>query len=160
VAAVALGWGVAWLGARMARRRMMAGPSPMQGGATTEIGAGNAVSGAAAGAGLRRAVPVLALGLHSAALAGVLAVLGWVLAGLPPASGHAQSALTAVLLWYGAVHAAAGLLMSLFLMLRWASGFVSARHRVEPQVVWLFGHYSLGSTLLCMALAAAPALLA
>jgi len=100
--------------------------------------------------------PVGGLALHAAALAALVAALGWVLASLPPASTHAQSALTAMLLWYAAVHAGAALLMSLFLALRWKSGFVSSRRRLEPKVVWLFGHYSLGSALLCLILAALP----
>jgi len=100
------------------------------------------------------------LGLHVAAMLVLLSVLAWTLAGLPPASTHAQSAVTAALLWYAAVHTGAALLMSLFLMLRWRNGYVSARRCLEPRVVWLFGHYALGSSLLCLVLAAAPALMA
>jgi len=100
------------------------------------------------------------LGLHAIALFGLLTVLGLALAGLQPASSHAQSAVTAALLWYGTIHVAIALLMSLFLLVRWRSGFVSARRDLEPRVVWLFGHYGWGSALLCLVLAAAPAMLA
>lgn len=100
------------------------------------------------------------LGLHTLALGVLLPVLGSAIAALPPAAGHAQAAVATVLLWYATVHVAAALIMSLFLMLRWRAGFVSGTRRLEPAVVWLFGRYSLGSALLCIALAAAPAMLA
>ena len=96
--------------------------------------------------------------LHWAALVGLLGVVGWSLAGLPPAVTHAQSAVTTALLWYAAIHLGVALLMSGFLLTRWRSGFVSARRSLEPRVVWLFTHYSLGSALLCLALAAAQSL--
>ncbi len=103
-------------------------------------------------------IPMGALVLHVLALAVMLAIVVWVVAGLPPASGHAQSALAAALLWYAIVHAGVALLMSLFLCVRWRMGFVSARRCLEPRVVWAFSHYALGSALLCLLLAALPAL--
>ncbi|MFA7670012.1 MAG: cytochrome c oxidase subunit I [Burkholderiaceae bacterium] len=132
VAGVGAGWLVAAVGGRRARQRLA-------------LSTGN------------ENWPLLWLTLHAVALAAVLLVLGLVLAALPPASTHAQSALTAVLLWYATVHIGAAVVLSLFLMLRWKSGFVSARRCLEPRVIWLFSHYSLGSALLCVVLAAALA---
>src|SRR5690606_6345949 len=94
------------------------------------------------------------LALHLLALGALLLIVGWALSDLPPGTTHAQSAVTAALLWYAAIHLGVAVLMAVFLVLRWRSGFVSARRRLEPRVVWLFGHYSLGSALLCLLLAA------
>lgn len=96
---------------------------------------------------------MLGLGVLLLALASALAVVGGSLATLPAAHSHAQAALVTVLLWYAAVHLAISLLMATFLGLRWRAGFVSARRRLEPRVVALFVHYSLGASLLCASLA-------
>ena len=93
--------------------------------------------------------------LHLAALVALLWVVGGLLAGLPPASTHAQVAVTAALLWYAAIHLGVAALLAGFLIVRWRSGFVSARRGLEPRVVGLFSHYSLGSALLCLLLTVA-----
>ena len=146
VVAALICWTLAFAGELMARRRLNVTSQPDERG----------------DAGRRRAssTPMAGLGLHTLALGVLLAALGSAVGALPPASGHAQAAVAAVLLWYATVHVAAALIMSLFLMLRWRAGFVSGTRRLEPAVVWLFGRYSLGSALLCIALAAAPAMLA
>jgi len=126
VGAAAVGWLIAAVGARAARRCMGSAPRDKR-----------AMGG---------------LGLHLAALAFLLGVVGSTLAGLPPGTTHAQSAVTAALLWYAAIHLAVALLMSGFLILRWRAGFVSAQRCLEPRVVWLFGNYSLGAALLCLSL--------
>lgn len=98
------------------------------------------------------------LALQFIALAVLLGVVGHTLSGLPPGASHAQPAVVAALLWYAAVHLGVALLMSAFLVVRWRSGFVSLSRCLEPRVVWLFCHYSLGSALLCLGLAAAQGL--
>lgn len=101
---------------------------------------------------------MVGLGVYLVAHLVLLLVVIVTLAGLPAASTHAQSAVSAVLLWYVAVHQSIAVLMSGFLVLRWRAGFVSQRRCLEPRVVWLFGHYSLGSGLLCLLIAALPGL--
>ncbi len=128
-AVVAVGWVVAILGTRTARPLMDAGSHN------------------------RKAMVGLGLQLFAVVLA--LAVVSWALSGLPPANSHAQVAVSAALLWYGAIHLGIATIMSAFLMVRWRSGFVSMRRDLEPRVVWLFGNYALGSALLCSALAVA-----
>ena len=98
--------------------------------------------------------------IHSIALLVLVVVIGWVLAGLPPARSHAQPAVVAALLWYAAIHLFIAFLMSVFLVLRWRHGFISARRHLEPRVVWTFGYYSLGTALLCIILAALPGVFA
>src|SRR5690606_8299566 len=98
----------------------------------------------------------LGLGLHAVALVVLLVVISATLAGLPPAASHAQSAVTAALLWYAIIHLGIALIMVLFLAVRWYSGFASASRYPEPRVVWLFTHYSFGSAVLCLVLAALP----
>lgn len=107
---------------------------------------------------LTQRAPMVALTLHALALSTVVAILAVVVAGLPPASAHAQSAVAAVLSWYGLVHAGMAVLMSLFLWVRWRAGFVSDRRRLEPRVVWVFSHYTQGSAMLCLLLACLPGL--
>ncbi len=124
---LAIAWALALLGLRLARPHRATGPRS------------------------RRAM--LGLGVLLLALASALAVVGGSLATLPAAHSHAQAALVTVLLWYAAVHLAISLLMATFLGLRWRAGFVSARRRLEPRVVALFVHYSLGASLLCASLA-------
>lgn len=121
-------WGLAWAGTRLAQRALALAPESGQ--------------GATAG-----------LALHLLALASLLGVTAWALADLPPGTTHAQSALTAALLWYAAVHLGVAVVASGFLITRWRSGFVSARRCLEPRVAWLLGHYGLGSALLCLGLA-------
>lgn len=126
---VGLAWGLAWLGAGRARKVM---------------GAGNADSRAMQG-----------LGLHLLALLAALLVAAGGLTGLPAAGSHAQAAVTTTLLWYAVIHLGIACIMSGFLVLRWRRGFVSVRRDLEPRVVWLFGNYSLGASLLCVGMAVA-----
>ncbi|NGR09575.1 cytochrome c oxidase subunit I [bacterium SGD-2] len=141
--AVALAcWLVAWLAARGSARALDRVPSQGR--------SAGSLKDEGARAQPRLAAPRAALGLHAAVLVALLVVLGVVLAGLPPATGHAQAAVVTALLWYACIHIAAALVMSLFLLARWCAGFVSAGRRLEPAVVWLFGHYSLGSAVLCI----------
>lgn len=95
-----------------------------------------------------------ASGLPLLALTALLVLVAWLLAGLPPGSTHAQSAVVAALLWYGAIHLGVAVLMSLFLVLRRRAGFVSQRRNLEVRVVRLFCHYSFGSAVLCVLSAA------
>jgi len=128
---VALGWAGAYISTRSGRRLLAAGA--------------------------HNAKAMSALGLHIVSITAVLLMVSWALAGLPAASSHAQVAVTAALLWYAAIHLGIALLMSGFLLVRWRSGFVSARRDLEPRVVWLFGHYAMGAALLCCSLAVAIA---
>lgn len=111
------------------------------------------------GSGRAGPLPTHALWTHALGLLLLLAVLVWAIGALPAGDTHAQAAVAAALLWYAAIHVGAALLMSLFLLLRWKSGFVSARRNLEPRVVWLFGHYSAASAVFCLILAALPAIL-
>lgn len=153
-AAAAVSWLAVAAAARGAGRRLKQVPARKYASAHKHVAAQEHASAH------KHAWPMAALMGHAAVLAVLLSVLGWALAGLPSASTHAQAAVTAALLLYGAIHVGAALLMSLFLMLRWRSGFVSAQRDLEPRVVWLFAHYSVGSALLCAVLAAVPAWLA
>lgn len=104
-----------------------------------------------------RRAPRLAPVLLVAGVGALLLLLLWLLAGLPPASLHAQSAVAAALLWYAAIHAGMACLMVGQLTIRWRAGFVSQRRSLEPRVVWRFCHYAMGSAILCLVLAALPA---
>ena len=126
---VGVAWGVAHIGTRIARRVQDEGSHH-----------GKAMGG---------------LGLHLATLLLALIVVSTALLGGPSASSHAQAAVTAALLWYAVIHLGIASIMSGFLIVRWRSGFVSAKRNLEPRVVWLFGNYSLGSALLCVSLAVA-----
>ena len=100
------------------------------------------------------------LGLHAIAVVAVMFVICAILAGLPPSASHAQSAVTAALLWYAIILLGISLIMAVFLAVRWFSGFVSASRYLEPRVVWLFSHYSMGSAVLCLVLASLPGIFA
>ena len=129
IAVAAVCWGIAWVATRRAHRSIVRMKSP----------GGN-------------------LMLHAAAMFILVVLIGWVIYGLPPASSHAQPAVVTALLWYAAIHLFVGMLMSLFLGLRWRHGFISNRRSLEPRIVWTFGHYALGTGVLCITLAALPGL--
>lgn len=102
----------------------------------------------------RSRIPAFGVLVQLVALLVLLGLLAWLLMALPAASTHAQPAVTAVLLWYAAVHVGMALIMTVFLLFRWKAGFVSAQRTLEPEVVRLFNHYAFGSALVCLALSA------
>jgi cytochrome c oxidase subunit I+III len=135
IAAAAAAWLLVCLGIRMGGRRLSVDAAVTPG------------------------MPCLGLGLLTAGAGALLVLLALLLAGLPPADSHAQSAVTAALLWYALIHAAVACLMAVHLAMRWRAGFVSPRRRLEPRVVWRFCHYAMGSALFCLVLAGLPGLL-
>ncbi|MBC7139229.1 MAG: cbb3-type cytochrome c oxidase subunit I [Defluviimonas sp.] len=124
--------------------------------------AGRAAGRAAMRAAMRAAAPACV-----AALAGNLAALaacGWMIAALPPLQTHAaQAVLAAALIWLG-LHALIGAVLAVNALRRLASGHVSARRRIDLDLMRLWqagllpaGLVVLGFPALLRALAEAAA---
>ncbi|WP_229583231.1 hypothetical protein [Paracoccus sp. S-4012] len=105
------------------------------------------------------AMPYLGLALAAAALAALVAAGLLVLRGLPDPQAHAYAATVWVLAGYTMFHAVLAGTMTIFVMARAASGFLSVRRSGELRVVRFWTNYAALVTLLALAAVWLPGLL-